>query len=579
MVPQDEPGATPLPGPEPALREALLHQQAGRLAEAARLYAAVLERDPDQVQALLLLGAIRLDEGDLDAAERLLQHCRDLAPENALALHNLGRVRQGRGEDEAAIAYFQEALARKPDFAPSFNDLGVSQHRLRRHEAALAAFDRAVALDPGYAIAHFNRGQVLIGLERFTDAALAFRDVFACAPESAETWYNLGLAYYAMDKLDTAEDCFRRALALDSDHGEARLKLAQTLDRAHRPAESERQYIEWARRRGIVVTPCTGAAPEARILLIGGTGACNTPTEFLFHLDRFEKIGVYLMPASEPDSNLATLLGRIPPFDVAFNVIGDADAGAPYLAQAAELVERLDRPVLNPPSRIPPTRRDLIAHHLAGIPSLAIPETRRMTRSDLATLARPSAPMERPMLVRPAGSHGGTDLTRVESGADLTRYLDAMPSQTHYLTPFWDYRGADGYFRKYRLIFVDREVFPYHLAISQDWLVHYWRADMLQQPWMRREEENFLADYRSVFPGALGEAVREVARRLDLDYAGMDCGLTADGRVLLFEANASMLVHLDDPRDDFPYKYEYVPRIFDAVSRMVARRRAEIEPG
>lgn len=560
--------------PQTELREALLHQQAGRVTEAAQLYSAILNRDPDQVQALLLLGAIRLDDGELASAQTLLQHCCDVAPQNALGFHNLGRVHQRRGEDESAISYFQKALARKPDFPPTFNDIGVSQHRLRQHEAALAAFDHALALDPGYAIAHFNRGQVLLGLDRFADAIISFRNVFACAPESPQTWFNLGLAYYATDTLDTAEECFRHSLALDVGYAEAYLKLAQTLARAHRPAEAERAYVEWARRQGVMVTPCTAPVPEARILLIGGTGACNTPAEFLFRVDRFEKIGVYLMPASEPDSNLASLIERIPPFDVAFNVIGEADEGAPYLVQAAALVDRLDRPVLNPPTRIPATRRDLITQHLGGIPSLVVPDTRRMTRAELAALSADPAPLERTMLVRPAGSHGGTDLTRIESGADLARYLDTMPAEMHYLTSFWDYRSADGYYRKYRLIFVDGEVFPYHLAIAKNWLVHYWRADMLQQPWMRQEEEAFLADYHSVFASECADAVAEVARRLDLDYAGMDCGFTADGQVLLFEANASMLIHLDDPRDSFPYKYDYVPRIFDAVSRMVARRRA-----
>jgi hypothetical protein len=90
--------------------------------------------------------------------------------------------------------------------------------------------------------------------------------------------------------------------------------------------------------------------------------------------------------------------------------------------------------------------------------------------------------------------------------------------------------------------------------------------------WMKREEAAFLADYRSAFPARLGDAVREVARRLDLDYGGMDCALTSDGRVLVFEANATMLIHLNESRDEFPYKHRYVPRIFEAVSRMVARR-------
>src|ERR1700722_3116702 len=91
---------------------------------------------------------------------------------------------------------------------------------------------------------------------------------------------------------------------------------------------------------------------------------------------------------------------------------------------------------------------------------------------------------------------------------------------------------------------------------------------------MKREEEEFLADYKRVFPAATAQAVREVARRLDLDCGGMDCALTRDGRVLLFEANATMNLQLADSRAEFPYKHLYVPRIGAAVADMVRRRCA-----
>ena len=81
-----------------------------------------------------------------------------------------------------------------------------------------------------------------------------------------------------------------------------------------------------------------------------------------------------------------------------------------------------------------------------------------------------------------------------------------MPSDDYYLTEFCDYRSADGQFRKYRFIFVDRAVYPYHLAVGPHWKLHYWRVDMEAGPDLKREEEAFLADYEQVFAGALGAA-------------------------------------------------------------------------
>jgi len=58
----------------------------------------------------------------------------------------------------------------------------------------------------------------------------------------------------------------------------------------------------------------------------------------------------------------------------------------------------------------------------------------------------------------------------------------------------------DGWYRKYRVIFVDGVPYPYHLAISRSWIVHYRTSAMSEATWMRDEERRFLDDPHSVFP-------------------------------------------------------------------------------
>jgi hypothetical protein len=117
-------------------------------------------------------------------------------------------------------------------------------------------------------------------------------------------------------------------------------------------------------------------------------------------------------------------------------------------------------------------------------------------------------------------------------------------------------------------------VLPYHLAISPKWLVHYFSADMMAAPWKREEESRFLADpARALGPRAMA-GLAAIEMRLGLDFGGIDFTLLPDGRVLVFEANATMAVHLTDKIEDFPYKHETVPRIFEAVETMLARLSA-----
>lgn len=293
------------------------------------------------------------------------------------------------------------------------------------------------------------------------------------------------------------------------------------------------------------------------------------PIKFLLPRSRFNLIHVFVVGDDERDPPLAA---ELPEYDIVFNAIADPDNGAFYLGPAAEFCRGLSKKILNPPDRVQPLVREIMPELLAGIPGLALPRTERVSRTGLL-YGVPA--FELPFLIRPIGSHAGHGLERIDDAAMLAAYLGAQRAEDYYITEYYDYHSDDGLFRKYRLIFVDRQVYAYHLAIMDHWMIHYWRADMEAETWMKQEEADFLADYRSVFSGVLGDAVREIARRVDLDYAGLDCGLTRDGRVLFFEANANMWVHLNETEAAYPYKHRYVPRIFNAMADLVARNLTE----
>jgi tetratricopeptide (TPR) repeat protein len=560
---------TMTPTREVAFRTALEHYKASRPRAAADLFEEVLKADPHDTEALLLLGILRM-ETDPDAAEALLTRCVALAPGHPFALHNLGKLQQQRGDHWAAIQLFRKSAAGNATFAPTFNDLGASLHQVGEREAALAAVDRAIAIDPDYTTAHRNRGFILMEMQRSEDARQAFHTVLASAHQSADAWHNFGTAHYNLGEFEPAIEACRQALVLDPSHLAAYGTLAQALHRVHRVEEAARVQTEWARRQRVTVTRCRGEYAEARILLVGAAEICNVPTEFLFDRTHFETISIYLLPPAESEEDLIAFGNELPDVDVVFNAVGDADRGAQFLDRASNVFRKLDRPIVNPPDRILRTRRDNIPELLKGVSGLALPATRRVARADISALAAESEEIERPLLLRPIGSHGGDDLVRVKNCAQIAAYLRTVHAEEFYLSDFWDFRSEDGYFRKYRLIFVDRKVYPYHLAISKDWLVHYWRADMVD--WMKREEEAFLADFRSVFRDAAADVAVEVARRLDLDYAGMDCSILPDGQVLLFEANATMLVHLRESCVTSAYKHAHVPRIVDAMTDLIRRR-------
>ncbi|HEX3575627.1 MAG TPA: hypothetical protein VHU42_13575 [Rhodopila sp.] len=147
-----------------------------------------------------------------------------------------------------------------------------------------------------------------------------------------------------------------------------------------------------------------------------------------------------------------------------------------------------------------------------------------------------------PILLRAPGFHTGQHFVRVDSANELSAAVAALPGPALLAIEYLDATGHDGKWRKGRVLIVDRQLYPLHWAISSNWKVHYFTAEMADCEAYRAEEVRFLTD----MPGFLGPravtALTAIARRLGLDYGGIDFGLGADGRIMLFEANASMAI-------------------------------------
>jgi hypothetical protein len=123
----------------------------------------------------------------------------------------------------------------------------------------------------------------------------------------------------------------------------------------------------------------------------------------------------------------------------------------------------------------------------------------------------------------------------------LAAALESLPGDELMAIEYLDARGPDGLAEISRHVHRG-EMFPLHLAISHLWKVHYFTSGMADNAAHREEERRFLEN----MPTTLGEramaALDEIRSEVGLDYFGVDFALAADGSVLLFEANAAMVV-------------------------------------
>src|SRR5260221_3076576 len=107
-------------------------------------------------------------------------------------------------------------------------------------------------------------------------------------------------------------------------------------------------------------------------------------------------------------------------------------------------------------------------------------------------------------------------------------------------------------------------------------MVHYYNAGMREDSERRAEEARFLGDLGSAFDPGLQDALRRLAAAIGLDYFGIDCTVTPDSRLLVFEVETGMIVHNLDPVEIYPYKPAAYRRIAAALEAMLARRAAKV---
>ena len=520
-----------------ALAQADADLKAGRLAQAADGYRDLLKAEPLRVDLLGSLGLVLAALGQREEAVLRYVRLLVLRPDHAEARGNLTELLWQFGLDLVDQGLLEEAsLGARGAFlldAKGFVQLG---HFFQFHgnaRAAIAQYERAVALDPACTEALVRLGTLHAEEGRPEAAVRWFQWALAVAPDLAEANFNLAAIFESQARLMEAQ-LYRR--------------------RVPRPMPLDVQ-----------IAP----DPQLRVLVACGAGSGTLPLDLL--LPRATTTRILWFPEGSTDEQVAEL----PPFDVAFNAIGNADLAGFSLARLSRFQER--QPLLNPPERVLRTRRDRMPELLAGLDGVVVPRVVRLDRGDVheeGILAKLKVQgLGCPLLVRPIGTQGGKGACRVET-PDQWEGAIASEADAFYVMAFHDTCSPDGHYRKYRMIFVDRVAYPYHLAISPNWLVHWYSAGMGEAAWKREEEKRFLEDPLAVLGPEGLQAIEAIGRRLDLEYAGVDFTVLPDGRILVFEANATMLVHLHDSETLYPYKHLAVPALLRAFQTLLQKARS-----
>ncbi len=467
----------------------------------------------------------------------------DLRFQRASLLSELGRLVDARTE-------YMKVLEREPYHLAALNKLGSVLIATGHRTAAGIAYKEAVVRHPDDSTSRVNYGNYLLEESERQEAYKRTEEVLRLKREACEHYQQA---------LRVQPGCAKAHEGLSY--------LLQDLGDAQKAAWHRREAF---RNRSIIPLPFRGAhAPVPVLQLLSTMGGNVRMRTFLD--DRIFQTFTVVPEFYDPSTPL-------PYHQLVINAIGDAEVSPDALVAAQSLLALTKAPVINLPAAVLATSRGNNAKRLSRLPGVVTPITATLPRERLLDADAASAlahlGLEFPILVRVPGFHTGQHFVRVENLEALPPVLAELPGQELIVMNYLDARGSDGKTRKYRAMMINGRIYPLHVAISNHWKIHYFTAEMAENPEHRAEDAAFLENMPGVLGSVAMKALARIQSTLGLDYAGIDFGLNAKGEVLVFEANATMVVNMPEAGELWSYRLPACKRIFSAVHRMLMERRA-----
>lgn len=261
-----------MPDIEALFTEAVQSYDAGRPQEAETKAKQIVQQDPQNVRARLLLGelcartgrlapaidwlkqALAIDgeaygammglanmyasSGRMPEAVAMLERAIRTRPEISAAYGMLGSIYQSQGRVEAGLSYLRQAAEREPEAAAPYRTLGLAYYQAGKLAEAEAAFRETIVRAPEEATPYSDLGQLLYTRQAFPEAAAEFRKALERAPGNLRDIVLLGQVLFEGGELEEAETLFRQAIAADPKHVAAQSFLGALLKQQGRFMEA-----------------------------------------------------------------------------------------------------------------------------------------------------------------------------------------------------------------------------------------------------------------------------------------------------------------------------------------------------
>jgi Flp pilus assembly protein TadD len=221
VVPREIPATGDIPMTMEWIKQAARHLQQGDLGTQRGSWSIAIANYrnaqrilPGITNVSARIGLCHLRLKEYADAERIFASLLETDPENLPLRNNLGVALMGQGKTDDAQASFTRVMAADAKYAPAIRNLALLHYRAKRMEPAAALFAEARTLQPDDVdLAHMLAVSYL-RLERWTDAARVLGDSAQRAPDAAPIFFRLAEALSHTDDADGCVKALTRAVEL-----------------------------------------------------------------------------------------------------------------------------------------------------------------------------------------------------------------------------------------------------------------------------------------------------------------------------------------------------------------------------
>jgi len=196
-----------------ALNLAIKNHGAGNLSEAETIYREILSKDPNNPEALNLLGVLADQAGQKETAINLIKKAIDFKPGFSNAYNNLGFTLQSLGRLDEATENYQKAISFNPELVEAYYNLGNTLKESGNVNESVNSYKKAIALKPDYIQAYCNLGNLLSELGILDEALLTFQNAVKIKNNDADILYNYGNLLKKFGRIDEAIFHYNKVLS------------------------------------------------------------------------------------------------------------------------------------------------------------------------------------------------------------------------------------------------------------------------------------------------------------------------------------------------------------------------------